>query len=140
MKIRIDAMFNDVIGSLIRKPATRRYPFERVAAPDRLRGKLLWDAEKCTACSLCVKDCPAEALEVSLVDKASKRIVFRYHLDRCTYCAQCVISCRTQALTMAHDAWELAGTDKSAFTITYGDQADVQRVDDRAAAVAQPGA
>ncbi len=130
--MRMGAMLSDVIRALFQRPATRQYPFERTAAPDRLRGKLKWDAEKCTGCSLCVKDCPAQALEVFMVDKANKRVVLRYHLDRCTYCAQCVVSCRQGALTMAHDEWELADTDKKLFTITCGDDADVQRLADLA--------
>lgn len=132
--MRFGAMVGDVFGSLFRRSATRRYPFERQLAPERLRGTLLWDAEKCTGCSLCVKDCPAQALEVFLVDKAEKRVVLRYHLDRCTYCAQCVVSCRQNALAMSSDNWELAATGKETFTITYGDAEDVQRL----AELAQP--
>ncbi len=126
--MKIGAMLGDVFRSLFRRPATRQYPFERKEAPERLRGKLHWDPEKCTGCLLCVKDCPAQAIEVFMVDKANKRFVLRYHLDRCTYCAQCVVSCRPGALEMSNDEWELAATSKEPFTVTYGDEADVQRL------------
>jgi len=132
--MKIGAMFTDVINAFFQRTATRLYPVERTEAPVRLRGQLQWDASKCTACSLCAKDCPAEALEVRLVDKASKRIRFEYHVDRCTYCAQCVISCRLNALTMSHDTWELSGTDTAAFDLVYGNDANDGRVDDRAPA------
>jgi len=124
--VKIGAMLGDVFGSLFRRPATRQYPFERRKAPERLRGKLHWDAEKCTGCLLCVKDCPANAIEVFMVDKATKRFAVRYHLDRCTYCAQCVVSCRPGALQMSSDEWELAATCKEPFTVYYGDDADVE--------------
>jgi formate hydrogenlyase subunit 6/NADH:ubiquinone oxidoreductase subunit I len=126
--MKIGAMVGDVFRSLFRRPATRQYPFERKAAPARLRGKLHWDAEKCTGCQLCVKDCPAQAIEVVMMDKADKRFAVRYHLDRCTYCAQCVISCRPGALVMSNDEWELAATTKEPFTVYYGDEADVERL------------
>jgi formate hydrogenlyase subunit 6/NADH:ubiquinone oxidoreductase subunit I len=126
--MNIGAMVSDVFGSLFRRPATRQYPFERKEAPERLRGKLLWDPEKCTGCLLCVKDCPAQAIEVITVDKANKRFAMRYHMDRCTFCSQCVVSCRQDALAMSNTEWELAGTNVEAFVLCYGDEADVKRL------------
>lgn len=125
--MKLGTMLSDVFRSLFRRTATRQYPFERQPGPPSLRGKLHWDAEKCTGCCLCSKDCPAKAIEVVLVDKAEKRMVVRYHADRCTYCAQCVFSCPQNALQLAPDEWELAGTDKQLFTICYGDAADVEQ-------------
>jgi NAD(P)H-quinone oxidoreductase subunit I len=136
--MKLGAMIRDVVRSLFRRPATERYPLVREAAPERLRGKLHWDAEKCTGCSLCVKDCPAQAIEVIMVDKASKRFVLRYHLDRCTFCSQCVLSCRAGALELSNTEWELASTNKDAFTISYGDEADVRRLVELAEAGANP--
>lgn len=130
--MKLGAMVGDVFRSLFRHPATREYPFERKAAPERLRGKLQWDAEKCTGCSLCVKDCPAQAIEVVMVDKADKRFVLRYHIDRCTFCSQCVVSCRPGALTMSNSEWELASPSIQTFNLCYGDEADVKRLVERA--------
>ncbi|MBZ0287385.1 MAG: 4Fe-4S binding protein, partial [Anaerolineae bacterium] len=136
--MKFGTMIGEVFRSLFRQPATRLYPFVRKAAPTRLRGKLLWDAEKCTGCSLCAKDCPSQAIEIIMVDKADKRFAMRYHVDRCTFCSQCVVSCRTGALTMANDDWELASTNKDDFTFCYGDEADVRRLADLAESNAQP--
>jgi formate hydrogenlyase subunit 6/NADH:ubiquinone oxidoreductase subunit I len=124
--MKIGAMLGDVFHSLFRRSATRQYPFERKEAPERLRGKLYWDPEKCTGCLLCVKDCPAQAIEVFMVDKANKRFAMRYHLDRCTFCEQCVVSCRQGALEMSNDEWELADTSKQKFILYYGEDADVE--------------
>jgi formate hydrogenlyase subunit 6/NADH:ubiquinone oxidoreductase subunit I len=124
--MKLGTMLSDVFRSLFRRTATRQYPFERKPAPERLRGKLYWDAETCTGCSLCSKDCPANAIEIIMVDKAAKRFVVRYHLDRCTFCAQCVLSCPQDALRLSHDEWELADTSKKPFTIYYGEDADVE--------------
>ncbi len=119
-------MLGDVLRSLFRQPVTRLYPGERRAAPEHLRGKLHWNPEGCTGCALCVKDCPADAIELITLDKVSKRFVVRYDLDRCTYCGQCVQSCRFNCLTMSPDEWELAALSRKPFTVYYGKEADVQ--------------
>lgn len=121
-------MLGDVVGSLFRRPATERYPFERRPVPQRLRGQLRWDPERCTGCGLCARDCPADAIELITLDKKNKRFVLRYHLDRCTFCAQCVQSCNFDCLELSPDRWELAALSKEPFTIHYGDDADVEAV------------
>lgn len=126
--MKLAAMWRDVSSSLFRRPATERYPFERREAPERLRGLLQWNPEKCTGCGLCAQDCPAGALEVTVLDKQAKRFVITYHVDRCTFCAQCVHSCRHGCLAVSHDQWELAALNKEPFLIHYGDGTDVKQV------------
>ena len=112
-------MFKDVVGALFKAPITEKYPFERLPAPERLRGKLTWEADKCTGCGLCVKDCPANALEVIIVDRAKKEFIIHYNTSRCTYCGQCVVSCRTNSYVMSNTQWELAALSKESFNVTY---------------------
>jgi formate hydrogenlyase subunit 6/NADH:ubiquinone oxidoreductase subunit I len=126
MTIKIATMLNDVAGALFKGPVTEKYPFERRSAPVRLRGMLLWDAEGCTGCSLCAKDCPANAIEVIIIDKKSKQFEIRYHVDRCTFCAQCVVSCRQGCLSMSNDTWELASLGREPFLVLYGDERDAR--------------
>lgn len=125
--MRFGSMWRDVSRSLFRSPATQRYPFERQPTPDRLRGLLHWEAADCTGCGLCAKDCPAGAIEVTIIDKKEKRFVFTYHTDRCTFCAQCVYSCRQGCLSLSSTEWELAALDRASFQKMYGDPADIQR-------------
>ena len=123
--VKLGALLKDVLRSLFERPATERYPSERRRPPARLRGALHWNPEKCTGCGLCVKDCPANAIEVITINKANKRFVMRYHADRCTFCAQCVQNCRFKCLAMTPDEWELAALKKEPFTVCYGDKTDV---------------
>lgn len=124
--MKIATMLGDVWQSIWQRPITQKYPFERLEAPVRLRGKLHWNPEKCTGCALCNKDCPANAIEIITVDKKEKRFVMKYHMDRCTYCAQCVESCRFSCIEMSDEEWELAATNKTPFTVTYGTENDLR--------------
>jgi len=112
-------MLNDVVVSMFRRPFTELYPYRVKPAPDRLRGKLLWDESKCDGCKLCVRDCPARAIEVEVIDRAANRYAYHYHLDRCIYCAQCVVSCPHHALSMSRTLYHLASTDKASFVEVY---------------------
>lgn len=137
--MRIGTMLSDVAASFFQRPVTELYPFERREPPPGLRGRLVWDAEKCTGCGLCAMDCPAEAVEVIVLDKKAKRFVVRYHADRCTYCAQCVHSCRQESLSMSSELWELAGLNRAGFTVYFGKEDDIREVlANEAAGNAQP--
>lgn len=131
--MKIGAMLSDVVQSLFKSPATQKYPFVKKPAPQDFRGKLVWDPEKCTGCQLCVKDCPANAIELVVLDKVNKRFVMRYHADRCIYCSQCVLNCRFKCLNMSNEQWELAATQKTPFEVYYGRDEDVQFLLDKAA-------
>jgi len=119
--IRIGAMLGDITRSFMRKPVTERYPFVVLPVSKRTRGRLEWDEALCTGCMLCVKDCPAEAIQITVVDRAAKKFTFRYRTDRCVYCGQCVESCRPKALAMSPLNWHLASTTKESFAVVYGE-------------------
>lgn len=124
--MRIGTMFKDTLESFFQRPATEKYPYERRETPERLRGKLVWNPEKCTGCGLCSKDCPSDAIEIITLDRAAKKFVMEYHIDRCTYCAQCVQNCRFKCIRLSSEQWELAALDTKPFTVYYGDEANLQ--------------
>ncbi len=126
--MKLGTMFTDILKSFFKRPITQLYPFEKSPAPERLRGKLIYDPAKCVGCMLCVKDCCAEAIEIITVDKATKRFVALYHVDRCTYCAQCVQNCRFKCLEMSSQQWELAALNKEAFEVYYGRDEDIEKI------------
>ena len=137
--MKIGTMFSDILQSFFRRPATQTYPVVRYDTPTRLRGKLIWHGEKCTGCGLCAKDCPSNAIDVIVLDKAKKQFVMRYHIDRCTFCAQCVQNCRFKCIEMSQTGWELASLNKEAFTVYYGENEHIKTILDGYAA-AEPTA
>jgi formate hydrogenlyase subunit 6/NADH:ubiquinone oxidoreductase subunit I len=132
----IGSMFGDIFKSLWKKPATEKYPYQRKPDPERLRGKLEYDPAKCAGCMLCVRDCPANAIELITLDKVNKRFVMRYHMDRCTFCNQCVMSCRFNCLNLSNEDWELAALQHEPLTVYYGREEDIKFLLENSA---QPG-
>jgi formate hydrogenlyase subunit 6/NADH:ubiquinone oxidoreductase subunit I len=124
---RFGTMLPDITRSLFRHPATENYPAVQSDTPPRLRGALEWNPSTCTGCGLCVMDCPAYALELTVLDRKAKHFVMTYHVDRCTFCAQCVMSCRQDAIVLSSENWELASLDQSSFLTRFGDPKDVEQ-------------
>ncbi len=91
----------DVVRTLISSRITVRYPFAPMDLPDSFRGKVTVDPELCRGCGLCVRDCPAIALELEKESREKYRLI--YHADRCAFCGQCELSCPFDAITMSND-------------------------------------
>lgn len=123
--MKIGSMFKEIVVSFFLPPITEKYPFEKPKTANRFRGKLAFDSSKCTGCNLCSKDCPANAIEIVIIDRAAKRFVARYNMDRCVYCAQCIQSCKFKCLNLSKDDWELAALHKGHFEVNYGKEEDI---------------
>jgi formate hydrogenlyase subunit 6/NADH:ubiquinone oxidoreductase subunit I len=87
---------------------------------------VVWNREKCTGCGLCEMDCPAMAIEFTVLDKAAKKFIFHYHVDRCTFCAQCRVSCRQGCINLSSVDWELAALGRQSYALDFGDVSDAE--------------
>ena len=119
-------VFSEVIKHLFKKPATCAYPFEKAYIYPNFRGRIAFESDKCIGCQMCVRVCPAKAIEIPLSAEqppapaqvegqppvaAKKKFDCIMKLDHCVYCAQCVETCPKKALIMTQD-FELAQVDK----------------------------
>lgn len=116
--IRPGKMMRLVLESLFKKPATTNYPFEKTAMPEHYRGKIIFHPELCIGCKMCVRDCPANAIDIIKI--GDKKFEARFNLAKCIYCAQCVDSCMKKALEST-DEFELASLDKDKLKVKFND-------------------
>ena len=126
--MKLGTLFKDAWDALFSEAATEPYPNPQPDETERLRGRLRWNPEGCTGCSLCVKDCPAAAIDIFVLDKKAKQFVMRYDIGRCTFCGQCMQSCRFDCWQSANDDWSLAATTADGFVEYYGKEEDIERV------------
>ena len=81
-------MFGRIMGNLVTKPATRKYPFEKREPYEKARGCIDADISNCTFCGICQKKCPAGAIKVSKDARS-------WEIDsyKCIICNVCTESC-----------------------------------------------
>jgi len=100
MKIRVAAFLPELLRHIFKRPATVQYPFEKLKVPDGFRGTPVLTPSLCIVCRACVRDCPAEAIEITVISEEEKRYRMVIHNDRCIHCAQCEEVCPTKAIRM----------------------------------------
>ena len=113
-------MVQELLGHLFRKPNTNPFPaahlpptvtglLEKVGrgeatlnppipAPTKLRGKMTYNRETCIGCKLCIKVCPAHAIDFLPADKK-----VRFFIGQCIQCGQCCEICPKQCLALSEE-------------------------------------
>ena len=130
-KSRISPKFKRAASHIFTKPATTKYPFVKPVLPEDARCKTVYTIESCNVidigtgsggltldvrsivgsnCRVCVRDCPAAAIEIVEVEGKSRPQI---RFDKCIFCHQCVESCPRGAIKSSV-FYELATTDKCA--------------------------
>ncbi|MEW6687101.1 MAG: 4Fe-4S dicluster domain-containing protein [Candidatus Edwardsbacteria bacterium] len=107
--MKIGAMFPELTRHLFKKPATVKYPFEKLSVPKGFRGTPIFNSSLCIGCLMCVRDCPSESIEIIKLEEKKFKIIL--YLDRCTHCGQCEESCLKKAITLNSD-FEVAAFSK----------------------------
>jgi formate hydrogenlyase subunit 6/NADH:ubiquinone oxidoreductase subunit I len=132
-KLRISPIFKRAVSHIFTKPATTKYPFVKPTLPPDSRGKLVYEITSCNAidfgsgpdfrldikamrgsnCRVCVRDCPANAIEIVEVEGKKRPQI---DLNKCIFCYQCVETCPREAIKQS-DLYELATTDKGSLVM-----------------------
>jgi NADH-quinone oxidoreductase subunit I len=99
---------------------TRQYPEEKWVSPASFRGRPVLvqeedGRERCVACGLCSRVCPALAIEVQAAETEFEKErypeKFEINMLRCIYCGFCEEVCPEEAIVMS-DEFELVFTNQ----------------------------
>ncbi len=102
------------LKQVFRPKFTRQYPEERWNPPASFRGRPVLveedGVERCVACGLCARVCPALAIEVQASEtelpKERYPVKFEINMLRCIFCGFCEEACPEEAIIMS-DEYEL---------------------------------
>lgn len=106
------------LEQMFKRKDTRQYPEERWTPPASFRGAPVLvleenGVERCVACGLCSRVCPALAIEVQAAETADEKerypIRFEINMLRCIFCGFCEEVCPEEAIVMSQ-RYELAFT------------------------------
>jgi len=106
------------LKQVFRPKFTRQYPEERWNPPGSFRGRPVLveeqGVERCVACGLCARVCPALAIEMQAaeteLEKERYPVRFEINMLRCIFCGFCEEACPEEAIVMS-DEYELTFTD-----------------------------
>jgi NADH-quinone oxidoreductase subunit I len=106
------------LKQVFRPKFTRQYPEEQWNPPAAYRGRPVLvnenGVERCVACGLCARVCPALAIEVqgdeTALEKERYPIKFEINMLRCIFCGFCEEACPEEAIVMS-DEYELTFSD-----------------------------
>ncbi len=91
---------------------TRQYPEEKWIPPASFRGRPVLvqnpdGVERCVACGLCSRVCPAIAIEVQAseteLEKERYPVKFEINMVRCIFCGFCEEVCPEEAIVMSDE-------------------------------------
>ncbi len=108
------------LKTMFRPKFTMQYPEEKFVPPASYRGRPILvqennGEERCVACGLCSRVCPALAIEVQAAEteREKERYPERFEINmlRCIFCGFCEEVCPEEAIIMSKD-YELAFTNR----------------------------
>ncbi len=110
-------MVKELLGQLLKKPNTNPFPAAQlpptitgflekvgkgeasisppVPTPVKFRGTMTYNRETCIGCNLCIRVCPAHAIEQV---EGEKKV--RFYLGQCISCGQCTEICPKKCLEL----------------------------------------
>lgn len=89
-----------LLDAIFAKPDTVAYPFAPLELSEQYRGAVEINTENCVGCGLCIRECPAMALELIRFSRTNFQLI--HYPARCTSCGQCEQICRNQGIYLSN--------------------------------------
>lgn len=105
-----------------------------VLTPEGFRGRVGYDKSACIGCKMCIKVCPAHA-----IDSLEEEKKVQFHMDRCCFCAQCTEICPVSCIWMTHD-FAFSSYDRKAEMVTDSGKKPAVPASDKSAKKNEEGA
>lgn len=105
-----------VFKHAFKKRVTLEYPEQKQELNSNFRGKHEFDFDKCIACGVCQRVCPANAITIIKQDNKLNSYIIDY--NKCIFCGNCAFYCNTKAILMGND-YELATDNKDDLVVEF---------------------
>ena len=105
-----------VFKHAFKKRVTLEYPEQKQELNSNFRGKHEFDFDKCIACGVCQRVCPANAITIIKQDNKLNSYIIDY--NKCIFCGNCAFYCNTKAISMGND-YELATDNKDDLVVEF---------------------
>jgi formate hydrogenlyase subunit 6/NADH:ubiquinone oxidoreductase subunit I len=107
-----------MLRNLLLGPSTDPFPFAPAQTPEKFRGCVEFDPQKCILCGICRHVCAPGAIQLRASEDGSGMHYVLWH-NSCVFCGMCAHYCPTGALKMSTN-WHLShlGEEKFSYCIT----------------------
>ncbi|WP_028108806.1 4Fe-4S dicluster domain-containing protein [Ferrimonas futtsuensis] len=103
--------------NLKKGPSTDPFPFGDTFTPKGLRGRIRFDASRCSACRMCEHVCAGGAIRFEETEEGTTFTVWH---NSCTFCGLCQHYCIPGAIRLTED-WHLAHPQSQKYTMVEHD-------------------
>ncbi|HVJ05609.1 MAG TPA: 4Fe-4S dicluster domain-containing protein [Candidatus Saccharimonadales bacterium] len=93
-----------LVRNLLKGPSTEPFPFAEATTPSKYRGRVEFDASRCSGCQTCQYVCAAGAIHF---DETAEGMRFTLWHNSCVFCGMCEQNCMSHAIHLSND-WHLA--------------------------------
>lgn len=105
--------------NLFRRPSTGAFPAgEPPKAAEHYRGRLVYNADSCVNCGMCIRVCAPQCIErvIKPLENGDQEITFTFDMSSCTFCATCSDFCSRKSITLSED-YMIVGTKHEDFLV-----------------------
>lgn len=95
-------------------PSTDPFPFGETFTPEALRGRIAFDASRCSVCRMCEHVCAGGAIRFEETPQGVEFILWH---NTCTFCGLCEHYCVPKAIHLTND-WHLAHKQEDKYRMT----------------------